>query len=635
MIFTRDKSFYKTLIMLAIPIALQNLVTFGVNLADNVMVGALGDDAVSGLYMGNQIQTLLQVFSGGIEGAILILASQYWGKRDTSSIRKIVSVGLGFSVIAGVLLTVICAIFPREIISLFTGDEKTILFGSQYLGIVCFSYLFFCLTQSLIAAMRSVETARIGLYVSVCSLILNVVLNSLLIYGNLGFPKMGVAGAALATLISRIAETAIIAVYVFVCDKKLMFRLRDAVVFDRSLLGDFIKYGMPIIAGQLVWAANMLASSAIMGRQSAEGAVTAMSIAGTVNNLAYVTMNGMSGAVGIITGKTIGAGRKNKMREYAKTVQVIFLCLGILTGLAVFLIKEPFISLYAVSDAASAEAAKYINVLSVTLIGTCYQAACLFGLVKSGGDISFVFKNDFIFVFLVVLPSAVAATLLGAPAWVVFACLKCDQILKCFVALVKINSFNWMKNLTKTVLESPRLILRPWNTDDAGALYTYASDPDVGYPAGWPAHTDIQNSRDIIRDVLSSPEVYAVCLRDNRTPVGCITLKMGSDTAMTDREDECELGYWLAKPYWGKGIIPEAAERLLEHAFSDLSMRAVWCGYYDGNEKSLRVQKKLGFTYRLTKEGVAVPLLNEIRTEHITLLTKEDWKRRGMSDFNT
>ena len=174
-----------------------------------------------------------------------------------------------------------------------------------------------------------------------------------------------------------------------------------------------------------------------------------MSIAGTVNNLAYVVMNGMSGAVGIITGKTIGAGLEEKMREYAKTVQIIFLLLGVLTGLTVFLIKDPFISLYYVTDAAVFEARKYINVLSVTLVGTCYQAACLFGLVKSGGDISFVFKNDFIFVFLIVLPSALIATSLGAPAWVVFACLKCDQILKCFVAVVKINRFNWMKNLTR------------------------------------------------------------------------------------------------------------------------------------------------------------------------------------------
>ena len=449
MIITKDKKFYTSLILLALPIALQNLITFSVGLADSIMVGSLGDSAVSGMYMGNQIQTLLQVFSGGIEGAILILAAQYWGRGDTAAIKKISAIGIRLSAAVGIILTAACAIFPRGVISLFTSDEATVALGAEYLGIVCFSYVFFCITQALIATMRSVEVARVGLYVSLASLFINVALNYVLIFGHLGFSALGVRGAAIATLIARIAETLIISVYVFMIDTRLRIRISDLRARDSLLLRDFFKYGAPIIAGQLVWATNMLGSAAIIGRHKAPGAVTAMSIANTVNNLAYVTMNGMAGAVGIITGKTIGAGREDKMREYARTVQMIFIALGLLTGGTVQLIKNPFISLYAVSSEAAAEAASFINVLSVTLVGTCYQAACLFGLVKSGGDISFVFKNDFIFVFFVVLPSAIAATALGAPAWVAFACLKCDQILKCFVAAVKINRFNWMKNLTR------------------------------------------------------------------------------------------------------------------------------------------------------------------------------------------
>ena len=449
MLFTRDRTFYRSLVTLAIPIALQNLVTFSVNLADSVMVGALGDAAVSGLYMGNQIQTLLQVFSAGIEGSILVLASQYWGKSDVVSIRKIVAIGLRFSIMVGALLNAVCAIFPDEIIALFAKDSSTVALGGDYLGIVCFTYVFFCLTQSLIAAMRSVEAARIGLYVSLCSLITNVILNYILIYGKLGFPALGVKGAAIATLVARMVEAAIISAYVFLHDRRLGFSLKDMLAKDRLLFRDFVKYGLPIIAGQMVWAVNMLVSSAIMGRQEAGGAVAATSIASTVNNLAYVVMNGMSGAVGIVTGKTIGGGHEEKMREYSRTTQMIFLLLGLVNGLGVFLLKRPIISLYAVSDAAAAEAVRYINVLAVTIVGTSYQAMCLSGLVKSGGDISFVFKNDFIFVFFVVLPSAIIATALNAPTWVVFACLKCDQILKCFVAVIKVNSYNWMKNLTR------------------------------------------------------------------------------------------------------------------------------------------------------------------------------------------
>lgn len=448
-LFTKDKSFYKNLILLAIPVALQNLITFAVGFADNLMVSTLGDSAVSGVYMGNQIQTFLQVFSVGIEGSILVLATQYYGKKDLSSIRKIVSVGLHFSIFFGALITLVCAIFPSPVISIFTNEQSVIADGASYLRIVCFSYVFFCVTQALIASMRSVEVARIGLIVSSISLVTNVGLNYLLIFGKLGLPTMGIHGAALATLISRVIECAFMIVYVAFIDKKLCLKLSHLLHSDKTLRRDFIRYGLPIIAGQAVWSINMMANSAILGRFSKE-VITAVSVANTMNSLAYVTMNGMSSAVGIITGKTVGAGKYELMKEYARTVQVMFFILGLVTGGAVFLLKNPFIAMYkGITDGAAVYSAQFITVLSVTLIGTCYQAAGLFGLVKSGGDIGFVFKNDTIFVFCVVLPSAIVASYAGAPAWVVFACLKCDQILKCIVAFFKINSFNWMKNLTR------------------------------------------------------------------------------------------------------------------------------------------------------------------------------------------
>ena len=174
------------------------------------------------------------------------------------------------------------------------------------------------------------------------------------------------------------------------------------------------------------------------------------------------------------------------------------------------------------------------------------------------------------------------------------------------------------------MLETKRLLLRPWQESDAGTLYEYAKDPAVGPPAGWPPHTSVENSRQIIRDVLSAPETYAVCLKDG-TPIGSVGLHLKTD--MTDREDECELGYWIGKPFWGQGLIPEASRELLRHAFEDLGMRAVWCGYYEGNEKSHRVQQKLGFVYRYTSYNLDVKLMGEKRTGHTSLLTKEKWEK--------
>lgn len=447
-LFTKDRSFYRSLILLAVPISLQNLVTFAVNFADNVMIGSLGDDAISGVYVGGQLQSVVQMFVGGIEGAILILAAQYWGRKDRDSIRKVVSIGVKFALGVGLFTTLVAVMFPQWVIRIFTTEPGVIREGAAYVQIVGFTYLFFSVSQVMIAAMRSVETARIGLYISCMALVVNVCLNYVFIFGHLGFPAMGVRGAAVATLISRIMEMCVSIGYVFFVDKKLRFGWRDLLHTDGQLLRDFVRYGLPIIGGQVVWAVNSLANTKILGYYSA-GVIAAASITGMLHNLVYVWMNGMSSAVGIITGKTVGAGQYEKMKEYSKTVQMIFLFVGLISGAAVFLFRDGFISLYNASPEAQEFSRQFINVISVTIIGTCYQAACLFGLVKSGGDISFVFKNDTIFVFLVVIPSSLIAMWLGAPPWVVFACLKCDQILKCFVAIVKINRYNWMKNLTR------------------------------------------------------------------------------------------------------------------------------------------------------------------------------------------
>ena len=174
------------------------------------------------------------------------------------------------------------------------------------------------------------------------------------------------------------------------------------------------------------------------------------------------------------------------------------------------------------------------------------------------------------------------------------------------------------------ILQTKRLILRPWSENDAEELYKYASDPEVGPPAGWPPHTSAQNSSEIIRTVLSAPETYAVCLKENGKPIGSVGLHRND---LAEKDDEYELGYWIGKPFWGQGLIPEASRELLRYAFEDLGMNRIWCGYYDGNEKSRRVQEKLGFVFHHTTEGLEVKLLNEIRTGHSNLMTKERWQK--------
>ena len=176
-------------------------------------------------------------------------------------------------------------------------------------------------------------------------------------------------------------------------------------------------------------------------------------------------------------------------------------------------------------------------------------------------------------------------------------------------------------------LETERLILRRFEERDAEDVFAYAKDPDVGPIAGWPPHQSVEESLDVIRNVLNGPEAYAICLKSDERAIGAIELKLKGHTDFTEREDECELGYWLGKPFWGQGIMPEAAREMLRHAFEDLGMRKVWCGYYDGNTKSRRVQEKVGFVYQWTTPDVDVPLMKEKRIGHVNALTREEWKK--------
>ncbi len=175
------------------------------------------------------------------------------------------------------------------------------------------------------------------------------------------------------------------------------------------------------------------------------------------------------------------------------------------------------------------------------------------------------------------------------------------------------------------VLETKRLILRPWTENDAQELYRYAKDPAVGPAAGWPVHTSVENSREIIRDVLSTPETYAVVLKETGLPVGSIGI-IAPQTSHTDiKPDEREIGYWIGVPYWGQGLIPEAVRKVQRRCFEELGCSALWCGYYEGNLKSKRVQEKCGFHYHHTETDKPCPLMGDIRTEHFTRLTKAEW----------
>lgn len=435
---------------LALPIALQSAISFFVNLADNIMIGNLGNIAVSGVYIGTQAFTLLQWFVTGITTSMTILATQYWGKGDTKSICGLTSIGILFGLPVSLILGIVSVLCPSAVLSVFTKDLQVIFEGANYLRILAFSFPFFCISQCFYAVTRSIENTKIGLYISFLVLTINVSCNYILIFGKFGFPAMGCRGAALATVLSRILETLIISFYIFYKDSVLQYRLKNLFDFRMVLIKEFFYYGTPILAGEVVWGFNNLMRTYFIGHFSAT-VITAFSVINTLSETVFICILAMESAAGILTGKMIGAGKNDEIRPYARHMQIIFLLIGTAAVLFLYGIREPFISLYHISGQARNETFRLSSVMIPIVLFSTYEDMTLCGIVKFGGETAFVLKTDTILVFLIMLPLCLAATHFKVEPSVVYFLLQLDQIIKCIIAFVKVNRFNWAHSLTKSL----------------------------------------------------------------------------------------------------------------------------------------------------------------------------------------
>ena len=448
-LFVKDKSFYRAFFSMAGVIAMQNLITYAVNLADNVMIGGYSQDALSGIAMVNQIQFLLQMVVMGIGNGIVVLGAQYWGKQQIDPIRRVTSIGMMLALIISTAMMMVVYFLPHQVLSILTDETAVIAEGTKYLKIFCFSFVLFAVSNIFLASLRSVETVRIGFVVTLIALSVNVTLNYGLIYGKLGLPEMGVEGAALATLISRIVEFIIITVYALTIDKKIKWRISDLLQIDKQLFRDYIRVGLPLILSNSIWGLAMSTQTAILGRLGSD-TIAANSIATTIFQVVSVLVYGSANASGVIIGKTVGEGNIPKVKAYSKTLQIIYILIGIATGCVLWSCRDLIISLYTITAETEHLARQFISILSITVIGSSYQVACLTGIVTGGGDTKFVLINDLIHQWLIVIPAAfLSAFVFHAPLWVTFICLKSDQILKCFVAMVKVNRFRWIRVLTR------------------------------------------------------------------------------------------------------------------------------------------------------------------------------------------
>lgn len=445
----KEGGIYRRFLSLAVVLVLQNVVTLSVNLADNMMLGAYSETALAGVAAVNQIQFVFQQLLHALGDGVIIVGSQYWGKHQTEPMKRIASSAMRFALILSAVLLLVMSLIPYRVMGIFTRDSGIIEEGARYLNIIRFTYLFFAVTQILLATLRSVETVKIAFRLSVLTLFVNCGINYVLINGHFGAPELGVVGAAIGTLSARILECIVLILYIAKKERKLNLSWRDYLLWDRVLTGDYLKITFPMLFVQGLWGVNTALQTVILGHMTAN-AIAANSVASTLFMMVKSMAVGAAAAASVIIGKAVGSGDRELTKSYAQSLQKIFVLIGIVSGMILFFIRVPVLSLYDLSAETREMANTFLIILSVVCVGMSYQMPTNNGIIRGGGNPMFVVKMDLISIWMIVIPvSLFMAFVVKASPVVVVCCLNADQIFKVVPAFLEVRYGNWMRKLTR------------------------------------------------------------------------------------------------------------------------------------------------------------------------------------------
>lgn len=442
------KNFYRNFLKLCSMLVLQNVVTLSVNLADNIMLGAFSETALSGVTTVNQVQFVFQQLIMALGDGLVIFGSQYWGKKETKPVRKISAWAMCAGIFIALILFILASFFPRQLLGLFTTDQTIIESGLSYLAIIRFTYFFFAVTQILLATLRCVEIAGIAFGLSVMTLIINCSINWILIYGHFGAPRMGAAGAAVGTLTARIAEICVLITYISKKQSWIGIHIQDYLQADWKFGRKYYKVVCPLLVIQGLWGINTALQTAILGHMTA-AAIAANSAASNLFLMVKSAAVGAASAASVTMGKTIGSGDLKLAKLYSKKLQKLFVVMGIICGVLLFFIRIPVLSLYQLSPETREMANTFLMILSVVMVGMSYQMPTNGGIIRGSGSIAYSMKVDLISTWAIVIPlSMFMAFVVKASPAIVVCCLNADQIFKCIPAFLKCNYGHWIKTMT-------------------------------------------------------------------------------------------------------------------------------------------------------------------------------------------
>lgn len=446
----RERAFYRTILTIALPSAIQGFASFLVVLVNNMMVASLGDTVYAGVAQSNGVTAFFIASISGLVGGSSVLISQYWGKRDTARIKHFFSLVSILCVSTAALFLLVISLMPTRVLRLLVSDGAVIEAALPYFTLICWSYLPYALSAALVGMLRCVEIVRVTLYTTLLSLVSSILLNYVFIYGKLGLPAMGARGAALATVLVRAFELCLVWAYTFHIQKRFAIKPRDLLRGDRRLAMDFVRYGLPVGVVDVQWAIVGVCKAAIIGRLG-EKMIAANNIAESLMQLGMIFTSSLAGGACVVIGKTVGAGDYDRTRAYAKTIQIMFLSIGIVMGTLVFLLRAPFAGLYGgVSAEAKELATGMIALAAISLVGTTYHASCFVGINRGAGDSRFVMVVDMICGWLIVLPIAyLSAFVWKLPLPWMFLMLRVDQLFKWIIAFLRLRGDKWIRNVTR------------------------------------------------------------------------------------------------------------------------------------------------------------------------------------------
>ena len=445
-----DRVFIKTLMVLAIPIILQSLVTASLNLLDNLMIGSLGENEIAAVGISNQFYMLYYYTVMGITLGAGIFMSQFWGKKDTSSIHKFLGISLVVGMISTIFFAVVAFFFPENIMKIFTDDNIVIVEGVAYLKMVALSYIFTTISLAYAAALRSVGQTKIPMYGSLVGLVFNGILNYIFIFGKFGAPVMGVAGAALGTTISRFMELLFIIFIIYKNKNVVAGNISELLNFDLHLVKRYFITAIPVIFNDVMWIAGITAYFVAYSKLGTNATAT-MQIANTINNVFNIFGIGIASASAILIGNKIGAGKEEDAKEDATKISLFSTLLGVIIGVLFFLLA-PFIAmLFKITPETYRNVILVLRVMAVVLPLRFFGITQIIGVLRGGGDVMYAIITELVAVWLIGVPlSFVGAIYFKSSITIVYIFVCLEEVFKVVATYPRLRSGKWIKNLVKS-----------------------------------------------------------------------------------------------------------------------------------------------------------------------------------------